>query len=100
MLCRVQGARIARLCHQRIMIYCSDVAGPAHGKAGLFRKGRTMKTDVRRLLILLLLAVPCRAGAADAPDRTVGPQNDGSVLASSNQMLTPAGTVVNLGSPV
>jgi YVTN family beta-propeller protein len=32
--------------------------------------------------------------------RTVGPQRDGSIVASSNQLLTPAGTVVQLGSPV
>jgi YVTN family beta-propeller protein len=33
-------------------------------------------------------------------DRTVGPQNDGSIVASDNQTLTPAGTIVQLGAPV
>ncbi|HVV45396.1 MAG TPA: hypothetical protein VHC72_09320 [Bryobacteraceae bacterium] len=34
------------------------------------------------------------------PNRTVGPQADGSVVASDNQTLTPAGRMINLGSPV
>jgi YVTN family beta-propeller protein len=34
------------------------------------------------------------------PNRTVGPQKDGSVVASDNQTLTPAGKIVELGSPV
>ena len=37
---------------------------------------------------------------ADSPNRTVGPQKDGSIVASDNQTLTPAGTIVQLGSPV
>src|SRR5689334_22791572 len=36
----------------------------------------------------------------DIPDRTVGAQSDGSIVASSNQTLTPAGQIVQLGSPV
>ncbi|GAA3753000.1 alkaline phosphatase family protein [Terriglobus aquaticus] len=35
-----------------------------------------------------------------SPERTVGPQRDGSIVASSNQVLTPAGRLVELGSPV
>src|SRR5215475_12024853 len=35
-----------------------------------------------------------------SPDRTVGPQDDGSIVASDNQTLTPAGKIVELGSPV
>lgn len=35
-----------------------------------------------------------------SPDRTVGPQQDGSIVASNNQTLTPAGKIVELGSPV
>lgn len=35
-----------------------------------------------------------------SPDRTVGPQQDGSIVASDNQTLTPAGKIVELGSPV
>ena len=34
------------------------------------------------------------------PNRTVGPQADGSVVASDNQTLTPAGKIIELGSPV
>lgn len=49
---------------------------------------------------LCVLALAATAHAADNPDRTVGPQRDGSIVASSNQTLTPAGTIVDLGSPV
>jgi YVTN family beta-propeller protein len=35
-----------------------------------------------------------------SPDRTVGPQQDGSTVVSDNQMLTPAGRLIELGSPV
>jgi hypothetical protein len=34
------------------------------------------------------------------PNRTVGPQNDGSIVVSDNQTLTPAGKIIELGSPV
>jgi YVTN family beta-propeller protein len=37
---------------------------------------------------------------AQTSHRTVGPQNDGSIVVSSNQILTPAGTIVDLGVPV
>ncbi len=37
---------------------------------------------------------------AGNPNRTVGPQKDGSVVASDNQTLTPAGKMIELGSPV
>ena len=36
----------------------------------------------------------------DSPERTVGPQKDGSIVASDNQTLTPAGRLIDLGSPV
>jgi YVTN family beta-propeller protein len=36
----------------------------------------------------------------DSPDRTVGPQKDGSIVVSDNQTLTPAGKLIELGSPV
>ena len=36
----------------------------------------------------------------DSPERTVGPQQDGSIVASDNQTLTPAGRLIDLGSPV
>ena len=34
------------------------------------------------------------------PSRTVGPQDDGSIVVSDNQTLTPAGKIIELGSPV
>jgi YVTN family beta-propeller protein len=34
------------------------------------------------------------------PNRTVGPQKDGTIVASDNQTLTPAGKMIELGSPV
>jgi YVTN family beta-propeller protein len=37
---------------------------------------------------------------ASSPDRTVGPQQDGSIVVSDNQALTPAGKIIELGSPV
>lgn len=37
---------------------------------------------------------------ASSPDRTVGPQQDGSVVVSTNQTLTPTGRIIELGSPV
>jgi len=58
-----------------------------------------MKT-FRALLASVLLISPWDVRAADDPNRTVGPQSDGSIVASSNQTLTPAGTIVDLGSPV
>jgi YVTN family beta-propeller protein len=52
------------------------------------------------LTCIFISALPCSAQATDTPNRTVGPQNDGSIVASDNQTLTPAGTVVQLGAPV
>src|SRR5271168_1069786 len=37
---------------------------------------------------------------SNSPNRTVGPQPDGSVVVSDNQTLTPAGRIIELGSPV
>jgi YVTN family beta-propeller protein len=51
-------------------------------------------------LVPVLIAAPQAAHAADPPNRTVGPQNDGSIVVSDNQTLTPAGKIVELGSPV
>ncbi len=50
--------------------------------------------------LALVLAAPGFARAADTQTRTVGPQLNGSIVASDNQLLTPAGTTVMLGSPV
>jgi YVTN family beta-propeller protein len=49
---------------------------------------------IRTTLALILAATPALA------QRTVGPQPDGSILASDNQLLTPAGLTVHLGAPV
>jgi DNA-binding beta-propeller fold protein YncE len=49
---------------------------------------------------LTLAAMPCVVGAQDVANRTVGPQPDGSIVASSNQTLTPAGRLIDLGTPV
>jgi YVTN family beta-propeller protein len=40
------------------------------------------------------------ASQSSSPDRTVGPQQDGSIVVSDNQTLTPAGRIIELGSPV
>jgi hypothetical protein len=50
------------------------------------------------MLALAALLTPARA--ADDPSRTVGPQRDGSIVVSTNQTLTPAGTLIDLGTPV
>jgi YVTN family beta-propeller protein len=53
----------------------------------------------RRLLFTSALVL--LAAAKTGPERRqVGPQPDGSIVASDNQLLTPAGMIVNLGSPV
>lgn len=36
----------------------------------------------------------------NSPNRTVGPQQDGSIVVSDNQVLTPAGRLIELGAPV
>ena len=45
-------------------------------------------------------AQPAPKSQASSPNRTVGPQQDGSIVASDNQTLTPAGKIVALGAPV
>jgi YVTN family beta-propeller protein len=63
----------------------------------------TIKCDskfaIAMIFALSVLVAPL-VYAADRPNRTVGQQSDGSIVASSNQTLTPAGTIVELGSPV
>ena len=49
---------------------------------------------------MLSLVAPSAVHAQAALTRTVGPQKNGAIVASDNQLLTPAGTVVQLGSPV
>lgn len=46
------------------------------------------------------VSVPAPTSQVNSPDRTVGPQKDGSIVASDNQTLTPAGKIVDLGAPV
>jgi hypothetical protein len=53
-----------------------------------------------RFSALALAITPWAIQAQDAPDRTVGPQSDGSIVASDNQTLTPAGRLIDLGTPV
>jgi YVTN family beta-propeller protein len=50
--------------------------------------------------VALALSVPVLVSAADLSTRTVGPQSDGSYVVSDNQRISPAGTLVALGSPV
>jgi YVTN family beta-propeller protein len=45
-------------------------------------------------------AQPAPKSQVSSPNRTVGPQQDGSIVASDNQTLTPAGKIVALGTPV
>ena len=59
----------------------------------------------RVLRIFLIAGSTVFLGQAQDPqttnsNRTVGPQKDGSVVASDNQTLTPAGKIIELGSPV
>jgi YVTN family beta-propeller protein len=51
-------------------------------------------------MIALAIAAPGLASAQETSTRLVGPQKNGSIVASDNQTLTPAGTLVDLGSPV
>jgi YVTN family beta-propeller protein len=57
-----------------------------------------MQKQVLRIFLIAGSAVVF--GQTQAPNRTVGPQKDGSIVASDNQTLTPAGTIIELGSPV
>lgn len=50
--------------------------------------------------VLGLAGLTVVLGLAQNPNRTVGPQADGSVLVSDNQTLTPAGKIIELGAPV
>src|SRR5215475_13667583 len=59
----------------------------------------------RAASILLMLAPAAAFGQVQSPqptdtNRIVGPQKDGSIVVSDNQTLTPAGKIIELGSPV
>src|ERR1700730_1858079 len=60
------------------------------------------RARIARLLATTMFVIPSVALAEEGsnPSRTVGPQADGSIVASNNQTLTPAGTLVNLGAPL
>src|SRR5215469_18913695 len=47
-------------------------------------------------------AAPVHTGKSreDSPDRTVGPQRDGSIVASDNLSLKPAGRIIEFGVSV
>lgn len=53
-----------------------------------------------RVSILLIAVATAVLMQAQNPNRTVGPQTDGSIVVSDNQTLTPAGKMIELGSPV
>jgi YVTN family beta-propeller protein len=62
-------------------------------------------SGLRTAGILLIFGSAAVLGQAQTPqttdpNRTVGPQKDGSIVASDNQTLTPAGKIIDLGSPV
>ena len=63
-----------------------------------------MTVFFRALLTVFLVLAPAAAQRSTQGDptssRTVGPQRDGSIVVSNNQTLTPAGKIVDLGSPV
>jgi hypothetical protein len=63
-----------------------------------------MTVFFRVLLAVFLILAPAAAQRSTQGDqtssRTVGPQRDGSIVVSDNQTLTPAGKIVDLGSPV
>ena len=51
--------------------------------------------------IVVALGAPALADPSiEFPSYTVGPQQDGSVVMSTNQRITPAGRLVDLGSPL
>ena len=71
-------------------------------KTQVNEKGRL---SVSAFGILFILAPAAALGQAQNPqttnpNRTVGPQTDGSIVVSDNQTLTPAGKIIELGSPV
>ncbi len=60
-----------------------------------------MRLPLQSILIAAAVAILAQAQNTQAvdPNRTVGPQKDGSIVASDNQTLTPAGKIVDLGRP-
>ena len=71
----------------------------------MMQKLSKVRTSRRAFRIFLAAGSIVVSGLAQTPqpanpNRTVGPQPDGSVVASDNQTLTPAGRIIELGSPV
>jgi YVTN family beta-propeller protein len=68
-------------------------------------KGRFAKNTPGVIFACLIVSSAMISGQTQRsmrnnPIRAVGPQQDGSIVVSDNQTLTPAGKVVELGSPV
>ena len=64
------------------------------------RVNETCSLGLRAVRILWMVGSAVVLAAGQNLNRTVGPQNDGSIVASDNQTLTPAGKIIDLGSPV
>jgi DNA-binding beta-propeller fold protein YncE len=64
------------------------------------RRSRSSATIVALTSLFALSTVSTKSAAEDLPERTVGPQKDGSFVVSNDQTLTPAGRVIELGTPV
>ncbi len=64
------------------------------------RVNETCSLGLRAVRILWMVGSAVVLAAGQNLNRTVGPQNDGSIVASDNQTLTPAGKIIELGSPV
>ena len=69
------------------------------------RVNETCRLGLRALRILSMVGAAAVLAQAqnpptNNPNRTVGPQTDGSIVVSDNQTLTPAGKIIELGSPV
>ena len=81
------------------------IARFAIGEQSTMQKPNEVCRSGRALRIFLIAGSTVILGQAQNPqpanpNRTVGPQKDGSVVASDNQTLTPAGKIIELGSPV
>jgi YVTN family beta-propeller protein len=83
-------------------------AGATAKKDTMIQKARVNETFRLGLRVVRILSIIGSAAVlaqtqspqTSNPNRTVGPQSDGSVVASDNQTLTPAGKIIDLGSPV
>src|SRR6202522_1705351 len=81
------------------------IARFAKGEQSTMQKQNEVRGLGIALRIFLMAGATVVLGQAQNPpaansNRTVGPQKDGSVVVSDNQTLTPAGKIIELGSPV